>query len=117
MGNKRFSPDGHENKGEKKRSFQGNQFTVEADVNFVSTSAEKLKNNSEFEVNHDMGVTIGQTARNYADNVDKARILRAENTAKANCKEARTLRRDLKAAENDNFEETEGLLYAPVITD
>jgi len=43
--------------------------------------------------------------------------LRAEKTAKANCKEARTLRRAVKAAENDNFEETEGLLYASGIAD
>lgn len=64
-----------------------------------------------------MGVTIGQTARDYANIVDNARILRAEKTAKANCKEARTLRRAVKAAENDNFEETEGLLYAPGIAD
>lgn len=64
-----------------------------------------------------MGVTIGQTARDYADTVDNARILRAEKTTEANCKEARTLRRALKAAENDKFEETEGLLYAPGIAD
>ncbi|GFX44781.1 hypothetical protein TNCV_1826431 [Trichonephila clavipes] len=57
-----------------------------------------------------MDVTICQTARDYVDTVDYARILRAEKTAEANCKEARTLRRDLKAAENDNFEETEGFL-------
>ncbi|GFS78433.1 uncharacterized protein TNCV_3146961 [Trichonephila clavipes] len=64
-----------------------------------------------------MGVTIGQTARDYADTVDNAHILRTEKTAEANCKEARTLRMALKAAENDNLEETEGLLYAPGIVD
>ncbi|GFX72343.1 hypothetical protein TNCV_1252971 [Trichonephila clavipes] len=56
-----------------------------------------------------MGITIGQTARNCADTIDNASILRAEKTADANSKEARTLRRALKAAENDN--------YAPGITD
>ncbi|GFS88834.1 uncharacterized protein TNCV_1000441 [Trichonephila clavipes] len=60
-----------------------------------------------------MGVTKGQTARDYLDTIDSARFLRAEKTAEANCKEAITLRRALKAAEKDNFEETEGLLYAP----
>ncbi|GFS42088.1 uncharacterized protein TNIN_49981 [Trichonephila inaurata madagascariensis] len=40
-----------------------------------------------------MGVTIDQTARDYADTVDNARILEAEKTAQANCKEARILRR------------------------
>ncbi|GFW80478.1 nudt9 [Trichonephila clavipes] len=40
-----------------------------------------------------------------------------KKTAEANCKEARTLRRALKAAEKDNFEKTEGLLYAPGIAD
>ncbi|GFY13331.1 hypothetical protein TNCV_2335951 [Trichonephila clavipes] len=55
------------------------------------------------------GVTIGQTARDYADTVDTARIWRAEKTAEAHCKAARTLFRALKAAENDNFGETEGL--------
>ncbi|GFR30892.1 hypothetical protein TNCT_274311 [Trichonephila clavata] len=53
-----------------------------------------------------MGVTKGQTTRNYADSVDNARILRAEKTAEAICRETRTLRRALKASENDNFEET-----------
>lgn len=43
-----------------------------------------------------IGVTIGQTARDYADTVDNARILRAEKTVEANCKEARTSRRALK---------------------
>lgn len=64
-----------------------------------------------------MGVTIGQSARDYADSVDNARIMRAEKTAKANSKEARIFRRALKASENNNFEETEGLLYAPGIAD
>ncbi|GFY54339.1 hypothetical protein TNIN_122241 [Trichonephila inaurata madagascariensis] len=64
-----------------------------------------------------MAVTIGQTTRDYANTVDNARILRTEKTAEANCKEARTLQRALKAAENDNFEETEGLLYAPGVSD
>ncbi|GFY72626.1 uncharacterized protein TNIN_434311 [Trichonephila inaurata madagascariensis] len=64
-----------------------------------------------------MGVIIGQTTRDYADTVDNARILRAKKTAEACCKEARTLRGVLKASENDNFEESEGLLYAPGIAD
>ncbi|XP_015176910.1 PREDICTED: uncharacterized protein LOC107066621 [Polistes dominula] len=33
---------------------------------------------------------IGQTARNYVDTVDNARILRAKKTTEANSKEART---------------------------
>ncbi|GFR27858.1 hypothetical protein TNCT_180331 [Trichonephila clavata] len=64
-----------------------------------------------------MGVTIGQTAWDYDDTVDNARILKAEKPAEGNCKEVRTLRRALKATANDNFEETEGLLYAPSIAD
>ncbi|GFX33921.1 hypothetical protein TNCV_911251 [Trichonephila clavipes] len=56
-----------------------------------------------------IGITIGQTARDCADTIDNARILRAEKTPEATCKEARTLRRALNAAEN-NFEETERLL-------
>ncbi|GFW69647.1 hypothetical protein TNCV_489911 [Trichonephila clavipes] len=64
-----------------------------------------------------MGVTIGQTARDYADTIDNVRILRAEKTTEANRKEARTLCRVLKAVENDNFGEREGLLYAPGIDD
>jgi len=39
----------------------------------------------------------------------------AERTAATNSKEARIFRRAMKAAENDLFEETEGLLYAPGI--
>ncbi|GFY20917.1 hypothetical protein TNCV_3989611, partial [Trichonephila clavipes] len=50
-----------------------------------------------------VGVTRGQTAR---DTVDKTRILRAEKSAEANCKEAAILHSALKADEN-NFEEAE----------
>ncbi|GFY67817.1 hypothetical protein TNIN_90141 [Trichonephila inaurata madagascariensis] len=62
-----------------------------------------------------MDVTINQTA--YADSVDNARILRAERTAEANCKEAKTVHRAFKAAKNNDVKETEGLLYAPLIAD
>ncbi|GFY51415.1 uncharacterized protein TNIN_254611 [Trichonephila inaurata madagascariensis] len=55
--------------------------------------------------------------RHYADTVDNARILRAEKTVEANCKEIRTLRRALKTVENDNFVETDELLYATGIAD
>jgi len=39
----------------KVEEFHDNQHTSEADTDFVSTSAEKLKNNSDFEVNYDSG--------------------------------------------------------------
>ena len=45
-----------------------------------------------------MGVTIGSTARNYSDVVDNARILKANKNAEINSKEARTVRRALRAA-------------------
>ncbi|GFR27442.1 hypothetical protein TNCT_275251 [Trichonephila clavata] len=64
-----------------------------------------------------IGVPIGQTAEDYPDTVDNERILRVEKTSEANCKEARTLRRALKVVENENFEETERLLYTPGIAD
>lgn len=64
-----------------------------------------------------MGVTLGQTARGYSDTVDNARILKANKSAEINSKEARTLRRALRAAEDDNFDEAEGLLYGPGIAD
>ncbi|GFW74177.1 hypothetical protein TNCV_4177211 [Trichonephila clavipes] len=54
-----------------------------------------------------MGFTKGPTDKDYDDTIDNARILRAEKTTEAN----RTWRRALKAAENDKFEETEGLLH------
>jgi len=63
-----------------------------------------------------MGMQLGQTARDFADTYDAARISDAERTAAINSKEARILRRAMKAAENDFFEETERLLYAPGIT-
>ena len=64
-----------------------------------------------------VGVTIGQTARNYSDVVDNARILKANKNAEINSKEARTVRRALRAAADENFDETEGLLYGPGIAD
>ncbi|GFR18855.1 hypothetical protein TNCT_101261 [Trichonephila clavata] len=65
-------------------------------------------------VTNSIGGMGSQTARENAGNVD---ILRAEKTAEANCKEARTLGRAVKASENDNLKETDGLLYAPGIVD
>ncbi|GFR28660.1 hypothetical protein TNCT_598441 [Trichonephila clavata] len=70
-----------------------------------------------FKVIQVMGVTIRQKSKDYANTVDNARILRVEKTAEATCKEARALHRALKTAENENFEETEGLLYTPGIAD
>lgn len=54
MGNNR-NKKRRSSRGECIKSFQGNQHSAETDTEFVSTSAEKLKDNSEFEVNHDPG--------------------------------------------------------------
>jgi len=45
----------HPGQKERKRSFRGNQHTAEKDIAFVSTSAEKLKDKSDFEVAYDDG--------------------------------------------------------------
>ncbi|KYN06784.1 hypothetical protein ALC62_02265 [Cyphomyrmex costatus] len=63
-----------------------------------------------------MGVTIGPHARAYANMYD-SRISTTEKNAVFTSKEARIARRSQKVAQNDNYEETEGLLYAPGIAD
>ncbi|KYN11371.1 hypothetical protein ALC57_16474 [Trachymyrmex cornetzi] len=64
-----------------------------------------------------MGVTIGPHARAYANMYNNSRISTAEKNAAFTSKEARIARRSQKVAQNDDYEETEGLLYAPGIAD
>ncbi|GFQ66257.1 uncharacterized protein TNCT_423171 [Trichonephila clavata] len=92
-------------------------FTGKNILEIATYTADCIFNRGVLPVLKVMGVTISQTARDNADTVDNARILRAEKTAEANCKEHRTLRRAFKAHENDNFKETEGMLYVPGIAD
>ncbi|XP_043471610.1 uncharacterized protein LOC122504522 [Leptopilina heterotoma] len=64
-----------------------------------------------------MGVQIGTNGMNYAKKYNELRIRRAEKKASETSKQARSSRRADRVAENDAYEETEGLLYAPGIAD
>lgn len=62
-----------------------------------------------------MGITIGPHAITYARRCNSLRLAKAKKDTANASKEARSSRRSEKIAENDAYEETEGLLYAPGI--
>ena len=64
-----------------------------------------------------MGVQVGPKSMAYAQTYNDYRIIRAEKGTSDASQLARSSRRAEKWAENDVFEETEGLLYAPGIAD
>ena len=64
-----------------------------------------------------MGVQVGPKSMGYAQTYNDHRIIKAEKETSDASKLARSSCRAEKLAENDVFEETEGLLYAPGIAD
>jgi len=64
-----------------------------------------------------MGAQIGRNAIAYAKDYDDHRITHAEHSTSEAAKVARASRRSEKVIENDAYEETEGLLYAPGVAD
>ncbi|KYN02057.1 hypothetical protein ALC62_07126 [Cyphomyrmex costatus] len=64
-----------------------------------------------------IGVTIGPKGMAYAQIYKDCRIQNAEKSTSDAAKLARSSRRSEKVAENEVFEETEGLLYSPSIAD
>ena len=65
-----------------------------------------------------MGAQVGPKSVAYAQTYNDHRIsIRAKKETSDASKLARSFRRAEKLAENDVCEETEGLLYAPVIAD
>ena len=64
-----------------------------------------------------MEVSLGPHVLAYAKLYNNSRISKAENSTAMTSKEARTSRRAEKVAENDAYEEDEGILYAPGIDD
>ena len=63
----------------------------------------------------DMGVEIGPRAIAYAELYNTRRIESAKKATSEASKASRISRRGEKVAENDAYEETERLLYAPGI--
>ena len=64
-----------------------------------------------------LGIKIGQTAFSYAKKLDTERITIANRRRLDVSKEARTLRREARLKENDNFEQSEGTSYGAGIAD
>ena len=64
-----------------------------------------------------MGVQDGPKSMAYAQTYNDHRIIRAEKETSDASKLARSSCRAEKLAANDVFDETEGLLYAPGISD
>ena len=64
-----------------------------------------------------MGITIGSEAKIMANKKDMVRVKKADATHSASSKEARLARRLERTAQDELFEEEEGILYAPGIAD
>ena len=64
-----------------------------------------------------MEVSLGPHALAYAKFYNKPRMSKAKNSTTMTSTEARKSRRAEKVAENDAYEEDEGILYTPGIDD
>ena len=64
-----------------------------------------------------MGIIIGSEAKIMANKRDMVRVKKADATHSASSKEARLARRLERTAQDELFEEEEGILYAPGIAD
>ena len=58
-----------------------------------------------------LGIKLGQTAFSYAEKLDTERTTIANRRSLDASKEARTLRRQARLEENENFEQSEGTSY------
>ena len=68
-------------------------------------------------VMNDLELLIGLECKNFADTYDRNRIKRGGRRSRSASKEARTARKEEKAAKLDAFLKEEGLLYGPGIAD
>ena len=64
-----------------------------------------------------LNITIGHQCKTMADQLDEARLARAGKRDSESTKEARTVQRAARLAENEFFEDCEGLLYGAAIAD
>lgn len=62
-------------------------------------------------------IVIGLQANNFAQSYDEKRMTRQDHRSIECSKAARTARRMQQMAQNEFYEEAEGLLYAPGIAD
>jgi len=62
-------------------------------------------------------INIGQQCKIFADKYDEERVTRQERRRLSSTKEARIARRLHEIQQNEFYEEAEGLLYGPGITD
>ena len=64
-----------------------------------------------------LDLRIGQQCKAFVDQADKQRVERADQRYSTSTKEARSVKREARAAENEFYEEAEGILYGPGIAD
>jgi len=62
-----------------------------------------------------MGITLGPKAVEFAEQNDRTRIRTANH--RSSSKEARTSRRKARSAQEDSFDQAEGVLYGAGIAD
>jgi len=64
-----------------------------------------------------MGITLGPKAVEFAEQNDRTRIRTANHRSSEASKEARTSRRKARSAQEDSFDQAEGVLYGAGIAD
>jgi len=64
-----------------------------------------------------LDIIIGKQSKSYTDDNDKRRVARQERCSLSKTKEARKARREQLLMKNEFYEEAEGPLYGPGITD
>ncbi|KYN00045.1 hypothetical protein ALC62_09190 [Cyphomyrmex costatus] len=84
---------------------------------FISASIFNEGYNAILMMMNELQIVIGQQANNFANSYDEKRVTRQDRRSMQSSKNARTARRMEQMAQNEFYEEAEGLLYAPGIAD
>jgi len=64
-----------------------------------------------------MGCSLGNGSISFADHCDNARVKQADQRSSFSSKSARISRREARAAEDELFDQEEGIMYGPGIAD
>ncbi|GAB1860683.1 Mutator-like transposase domain-containing protein [Camponotus japonicus] len=64
-----------------------------------------------------MGCRLGSESLRFAEDCDNARVRLAGQRSSEASKEARIARKEARSIEDHNYDEAEGILYAPGIAD
>ncbi|XP_071575168.1 uncharacterized protein [Temnothorax nylanderi] len=86
-------------------------------ASYIAACTFNAGSKSYLQVMEYLGIKVGPNANNYCEEADENRLHQAEIQAANATREGRILRKQLRAADDENLLEIEGLLYGPGIAD